>query len=189
MNSTLVEKAALFLYNSSDFKDRNRILKVLQRNTGKVQDLINFEVIPEEISLRTPNRSEVIYKKISEVVDNERISMLNLFESYYNKQKVYGRLCKLFHVKNNLKNRKKLHSYWRRNFGKFYCRPTSEGKQNLGHLDNMWNQLSNYSDDSTNCDEYFMGITEPSDRNGNSKDPSFADLNDRDPEYFADIVK
>lgn len=115
----VIQQAALHLFSCTDYRSRNAVLKVLQRNTGNIGSLL---------STRTSNMTKIIKRnlvnnkfghlkgKIRAALVEMKISIDQLLQSYFSGSSVYARICIYLNMKNSVKNRRKLYSFCKRNF-------------------------------------------------------------------------
>lgn len=111
-SDNIIFNAAKYLFSSSEKKNRNLICQILKRNTGRIKDLLVYK---NEKKNEVPTRSSKQLKfliAVKRVVKELKISRSDIFESYYHSCSVYSRLCIKLGMKNSVKNRKQLNTFF-----------------------------------------------------------------------------
>lgn len=109
----------LKLFNKYDRKSKHALKNYFLRNTGGLKDKIinNNDILLKPIQLSSISKYRQLFEeKLLECL--HKTNNKGLVHHYYQPEiSIYSNICQELKIKNSLKNRKKLHYFWKRNFG------------------------------------------------------------------------
>lgn len=108
-DDNIIKNIAMYMANSISYQNRQKIIKVFQRNTGKIQ---KYFITDEIESKLTVAKKRSMVDSFYSVVENWHFEVKELEGSCSSDTSVYGKICKLMQMKNCLKNRLKLKQRW-----------------------------------------------------------------------------